>query len=68
MGRKILFITTDQQRYDALGNKELAAAHRLYVANGDSDQVSVVDTSTNQVVSTINLATRTPTSGPTRWG
>src|SRR6267378_1188005 len=33
-----------------------AAAHRLYVANGDSDQVSVVETSTDQVVSTINLA------------
>ncbi len=33
-----------------------AAAHRLYVANGDSDQVSVVDTSTYQVVSTIDLA------------
>jgi len=29
---------------------------RLYVANGDSDSVSVVDTSTDQVVQTIDLA------------
>jgi YVTN family beta-propeller protein len=33
-----------------------AAAHRLYVANGDSDEISVIDTANNQVVKTISLA------------
>lgn len=33
-----------------------ATAHRLYVANGDSDQISVIDTSTNQVTATLDLA------------
>ncbi len=33
-----------------------AATHRLYVADGDSDQVSVIDTATNTVTSTIDLA------------
>lgn len=31
-------------------------SHRLYVADGDSDQVSVVDTGTNTVTSTVDLA------------
>lgn len=33
-----------------------AGHHRLYVADGDSDQVSVVDTSTNKIDRTIDLA------------
>jgi YVTN family beta-propeller protein len=39
-------------------NRELldAAHHVLYVANGDSDQVSAVDTATNTVTRTIDLA------------
>lgn len=39
-------------------NAEVLAgpAHRLYVADGDSDQVSVIDTKTNAVVDTIDLA------------
>src|SRR5207237_8344597 len=32
------------------------AAHRLYVADGDSDQVSVLDTTSDAVVNTIGLA------------
>lgn len=39
-------------------NAELldAASQRLYVADGDSDQVSVVDTATDRVATTISLA------------
>jgi YVTN family beta-propeller protein len=33
-----------------------ATGRKLYVANGDSDQISVVDTATNRVVQTIGLA------------
>jgi YVTN family beta-propeller protein len=32
------------------------ARHKLYVANGDSDQISVLDTSNDQVSATIDLA------------
>ncbi|HEV7825165.1 MAG TPA: alkaline phosphatase family protein [Mycobacteriales bacterium] len=37
-------------------NKAVLAGRRLYVANGDSDEVSVVDTRTERVTRTIGLA------------
>ncbi|MDZ8108566.1 MAG: hypothetical protein RM338_23485 [Nostoc sp. DedQUE12a] len=43
---------------DAQPNKILLSdnQHRLYVANGNSDTVSVIDTNSDRVVQTINLA------------
>jgi YVTN family beta-propeller protein len=44
------------------------SAHRLYVANGNQDSVSVVDTSTQQVVKTIAIQpfqVRVPGIAPT---
>ena len=40
----------------ALTTNPVAARHRVYVANGDSDSISVIDAATNKVTRTIDLA------------
>jgi YVTN family beta-propeller protein len=40
----------------AVATNPVASLHQIYVANGDSDSISVIDTATNKVVRTIDLA------------
>jgi len=40
----------------ALTTNPVASRHQVFVANGDSDSISVIDTSTNKVTRTIDLA------------
>jgi YVTN family beta-propeller protein len=41
---------------NALATNPVAARHQVAVANGDSDTISLIDTSTNEVTRTISLA------------